>query len=146
MLDLTSGSVLANRYTLKRRLGAGALNETWLASDRMTRASVALKILVDPSSRDILKREWQLSLRLVHAHIVRVFEFSDADEIVFYSQQFIDGPDLGAMSKAPPGDLLPAVAAVADALRYGHARDVVHRDVKADEYGRRHSRPAAGGF
>ena len=132
MLDLTSGSVLANRYTLKRRLGAGALTETWLASDRMTRASVALKILADASKRDILKREWQLSLRLVHAHIVRVFEFSDADDTVFYSQQFIDGPDLGALSKAPPADMLPAIAAVADALRYGHARDVVHRDLKAD--------------
>lgn len=132
MLDLASGSVLANRYTLKRRLGAGTLTETWLASDRLTRASVALKILADASRRDILEREWQLSLRLVHPHIVRVFEFSDADDTVFYSQQFIDGPDLRAVAKAPPAAILPAVAAIADALRYGHARDVVHRDLKAD--------------
>ena len=131
MRDLTSGNVLANRYTLKRRLGAGTLTETWLASDRMTRASVALKILVDPSNRDILKREWQMCLRLVHAHIVRVFEFSDVDDTVFYSQQYLDGPDLGVLAGAAPADFLPAIAAVADALRYAHGRDVVHRDLKA---------------
>ncbi len=131
MRDLTSGNVLANRYTLKQRLGAGTLTETWLASDRMTRASVALKVLVDPSRRDILKREWQICLRLIHAHIVRVFEFSDLDDTVFYSQQYIDGPELGVLSGSPPSDLLPAIAAVADALRYAHGRDVVHRDIKA---------------
>ncbi|MDJ0917791.1 MAG: protein kinase [Woeseiaceae bacterium] len=131
MRDLTSGNVLANRFTLKRRLGAGTLTETWLASDRMTRASVALKLLVDPSNRDILKREWQLSLRLIHAHIVRVFEFNDLDDTVFYSQQYIDGPDLSVLAGAAPADFLPAIAAVADALRYAHGRDVVHRDIKA---------------
>ena len=129
--ELSTGTRLANRYTLTRRLGEGGAAETWLATDRMTRASVAIKILVDDRvTADALRREWQLAIRLMHAHIVRVFEFHD-DEAPFYSLQFIDGPDISILSGASPAESLPPVALIADALRYAHAKGVVHRDVKA---------------
>jgi tetratricopeptide (TPR) repeat protein len=129
--DLSDGTRLANRYTLVRCLGRGGAAETWLATDRITRASVALKILTDARvSAEALRREWQLAIRLMHPHIVRVFEFHE-DEGAFYSLQFIDGPDLGVLAGAPLVDSLPPVALVADALRYAHAKGVVHRDVKA---------------
>ncbi len=79
---------------------------------------------------DALRREWQLAIRLMHAHIVRAFEFHE-DDGAFYSLQFIDGPDIGVLAGASPSDSLPPVALVADALRYAHAKGVVHRDVKA---------------
>jgi tetratricopeptide (TPR) repeat protein len=129
--DLSDGTRLANRYTLVRRLGRGGAAETWLATDRVTRASVALKILVDDRvGADALRREWQLAIRLMHPHIVRVFEFHE-DDGAFYSLQFVDGPDLGALSGAPLADSLPPVALIADALRYAHGKGIVHRDVKA---------------
>ena len=129
--DLSVGTRLANRYTLARRLGRGGAAETWLATDRITGASVALKILVDDRvGADVLRREWQLAIRLMHAHIVRAFEFHE-DDGAFYSLQFVDGPDISALAGAPPADSLPPVALVADALRYAHGKGVVHRDVKA---------------
>lgn len=132
MRELDNGTKLANRYTLIRRLGAGGAAETWLASDRMTRASVALKLLVDDGgATDTLRREWQLSIRLMHAHIVRVFEFHDDPDGSFYSLQFIDGPNISVLCGAPLEDLLPPIALIADALRYAHGKGVVHRDIKA---------------
>ena len=129
--ELDTGTRLANRYTLVRRLGRGGAAETWLATDRITRASVALKILVDDRvGAEVLRHEWQLAIRLMHAHIVRAFEFHEEGG-AFYSLQFIDGPDIGVLSGVPPADALPPVALVADALRYAHAKGVVHRDVKA---------------
>ena len=132
MQDLSKGNELANRFTLVRKLGAGGAAETWLASDRLTRASVALKIL---SSNRItaaeFHKEWQTSIRLMHAHIVRVFEFNDDPEGAFYSLQFIDGPDIGALSGKPAEHILPPIAAIAEALRYAHGKGVVHRDIKA---------------
>ncbi len=129
--DLSDGTRLANRYTLARRLGRGGAAETWLATDRITGASVALKILVDDRvGADALRREWQLAIRLMHAHIVRAFEFHD-DDGAFYSLQFIDGPDISVLAGVPVADSLPPVALIADALRYAHAKGVVHRDVKA---------------
>ena len=129
---LDKGTRLANRYTLARRLGRGGAAETWLATDNITRTSVAIKALTDDRiSTEALKREWQLAIRLMHAHIVRVFEFHDEDESAFYSLQFIDGPDISVLAGAKPDECMPAIALVADALRYAHAKGVVHRDIKA---------------
>lgn len=132
MQDLQKGMELANRYTLVRRLGGGGAAVTWLATDRMTRAQVALKILADDrQSVAGLRKEWQTSIRLMHAHIVRVFEFNDDPQCAFYSLQFIDGADISALAGAPPPHILPPIALVADALRYAHGKGVVHCDVKA---------------
>jgi tetratricopeptide (TPR) repeat protein len=132
MQGLAKGNELASRYTLARKLGAGGAAETWLATDRLTRASVALKILVsDKVSAADFHKEWQTSIRLMHAHIVRVFEFNDDAENPFYSLQFIDGPDISALSGAPLEQTLPPIALLTDALRYAHGKGVVHRDIKS---------------
>ena len=130
--DLQKATELANRYTLVKKLGSGGAAETWLAKDRMTRAQVALKILADERlTIAALRKEWQTSIRLMHAHIVRVFEFNDDPDCAFYTLQFIDGPDISALAGAPLEDLLPPLALIADALRYAHGKGVVHRDIKA---------------
>lgn len=132
MQDLQQGIELASRYTLVRKLGSGGAGETWLADDRLTRASVALKILTNDSvTAADFHKEWQTGIRLMHAHVVRAFEYNDDGDAPFYSLQFIDGPDIGVMSGAPLEDILGTVALIADALRYTHAKGVVHRDIKA---------------
>ncbi len=132
MQDLQQGIELAGRYTLARKLGAGGAAETWLANDRLTRAAVALKVLTsDRVPPAAFHKEWQTGIRLMHAHIVRVFEYGDDDEQPFYSLQFIDGPDISVLAQAPLEHLLPPIALIADALRYAHGKDIVHRDIKA---------------
>lgn len=133
MPDLSKGIELANRYTLVKKLGAGGAAQSWLATDRLTRASVALKLLVsDRAAPESLRKEWQTSIRLMHAHIVRVFEFHEDTDPVFYSLQYIDGPDISVLSGAPLEHVLAPIALIADALRYAHGKGVVHRDIKAD--------------
>lgn len=132
MRDLQQGIELAGRYTLVRKLGTGGAAETWLATDGLTHTAVALKVLVSERVPPaVFHKEWQTGIRLMHAHIVRVFEFGDAAEQPFYSLQFIDGPDISVLAGAPLEDVLPPAALVADALRYAHGKDVVHRDIKA---------------
>ena len=132
MLELSKGTRLADRYTLERPLGGGGEAEAWLATDRLTRADVALKIVrAGGNASKRLRHEWQTNLRLMHAHIVRVFEFHEDGDAAFYSLQFIDGSDVSALSGQTLEDILPPLGLIADALRYSHAREVVHRDIKA---------------
>jgi tetratricopeptide (TPR) repeat protein len=132
MLELSKGIQLAERYTLDRRLGGGGEAQTWLAKDRLTGAEVALKIASrEPGAAERLRSEWQTNIRLMHAHIARVFEFHGDSDNAFYSQQYIDGPDLSELSGQPLDQVLPPIGLIADALRYAHGKGVVHRDIKA---------------
>jgi len=132
MLELSKGILLADRYTLERPLGGGGEAATWLADDRLTRAQVALKIVASGgNASDRLRLEWQTNLRLMHAHIVRAFEFHEDRGAAFYSLQFVDGSTLGALNGQSLANILPAIGLIADALRYAHGKDIVHRDIKA---------------
>lgn len=132
MLELSKGTRLADRYTLERSLGGGGEAEAWLATDRLTRAAVALKIVAAGGNASVrLRQEWQTNLRLMHAHIVRVFEFHEDRGAAFYSLQFVDGSDIGVLNGQTLANILPPLGLIADALRYAHAKDVVHRDIKA---------------
>ena len=136
MRVLEKGAQLADRYTLVRRLGSGGMSEIWLAQDRRTEKSVALKFLLleladNAGYCKLLRKEWQLGSRLMHANIVRVFEYHDDDEGPFYSLQYVGGPDIAALVGEDVEVVLRPIGLIADALRYAHGKNVIHRDIKA---------------
>ncbi len=136
MRVLKEGSRLADRYVLARRLGAGGMSEVWLARDDESGREIALKFLLpdlaaQPGYRDLFRREWQVGSRLMHPHIARVFEYHDDPDGPWYAQQYIGGPEIRAVTGQDSVDALRPIALIADALRYAHAKGVVHRDVKA---------------
>ena len=136
MRELNEGTRLAGRYTLVRHLGAGGMAQTWLANDRQADFSVALKFLDaslagNSAYRDLLHKEWQTGSRLMHAHIVRVFEFHDDPDGAYYSMQYVGGPSIAVLAGGDPAVILRPIGLVADALRYAHGKNVVHRDIKA---------------
>jgi serine/threonine-protein kinase len=136
MRVLKEGTRLAERYTLIRRLGSGGMAEIWLAGDSQTDSQVALKFLAagfteNEAYRDLLRKEWRIGSNLMHAHIVRVFEFHDDPDGAYYSLQYISDVDLSVLCGKSPEDALPPLGLIADALRYAHAKGVVHRDIKA---------------
>ena len=135
MQELREGIRLADRYALIKRIAAGGMAELWLAADDRADANVVLKfpsaeLLSSAGHRELFRKEWQTGSRLMHAHIVRVFEYHD-DDRPFYAQQHIDGPDIGALHAEPLENLLGPIGLVADALRYAHGKGVVHRDITA---------------
>ncbi len=132
MQEISKGTQLADRYTLDRQLGGGGEARTWLAKDRLTGAQVALKIVASNTQAAVrLREEWQTQIRLMHAHIVRVFEFHSEDDFAFYSQQYIDGPDISILAGRPLAEILAPLGLVVDALRYAHGKGIVHRDIKS---------------
>ena len=137
MRILNEGAQLADRYRLIRRLGAGGMSEVWLASDRATDSRIAMKFLAadaaaNESFRARLQREWRIGSRLMHPHIIRVFEFHDDPDGPYFGQQYVGETTIGVLAGQDPLAAMRPVGLIADALRYAHGKDVIHRDIKAD--------------
>ncbi|MEQ8204611.1 MAG: serine/threonine-protein kinase, partial [Woeseia sp.] len=134
MRALTEGTCLSSRYTLMRRIAGGGMADVWLAQDARNDHPLALKILhekfaADTGYPDAFRREWQIASRLMHAHIVRVFDYHDDEERPYFALQYLDGQSISALHGRPLEHILGPAGLIADALRYAHGKDIVHSDI-----------------
>jgi tetratricopeptide (TPR) repeat protein len=135
-------SVGGGRYTLLRQLGRGGMGVVWLARDGDLEEDVALKLLPDEMSADLvalneLKRETSKSRKLSHPNIVRTHDLVQlANEPPFISMEFVDGGMLEAMRLQQPDQIFHWNALkkwflqLCAALEYAHSQKIVHRDLK----------------
>ena len=126
--------VLADRFEILARAGAGGMATVYRARDRATNAIVALKLLGVVSERERFVREAETLANLDHPNIVRYVAHGElADGGMFLAMEWLDGESLAARLKRETlaiDEALDVCARVATALGYAHARGVVHRDVK----------------
>lgn len=143
-MGLTPGSRLG-RYQIIRQLGAGAMGEVYLAEDPQIERRLAIKTVrlenVETTSEEMhrqlrlrLEREAKAAGRLVHPHVVTLFDAGEIDGLFFLAFEYVDGPDLGARSRrGPPLELHEIVRIAreaASALDAAHRVGIVHRDIK----------------
>src|SRR3989442_3002022 len=131
---------LAGRYTLVRELGRGGMATVYLGTDVKLGRGVAIKLLA-PATRaylgsDRFQREVLLAAQLSHPHIVPLFEADEADGLLFYVMEYVEGESLRQrLSRHGPlsvDDAVRIAAEVGDALPYAHENGVIHRDVKPE--------------
>src|SRR5947208_3564350 len=89
---------LAGRYTLVRELGRGGMATVYLGTDVKLGRGVAIKLLA-PATRaylgsDRFQREVLLAAQLSHPHIVPLFEADEADGLLFYVMEYVEGESL----------------------------------------------------
>jgi len=131
---------LAGRYTLVRELGRGGMATVYLGTDVKLGRGVAIKLLA-PATRaylgsDRFQREVLLAAQLSHPHIVPLFEADEADGLLFYVMEYVEGESLRErLSRHGPlavDDAVRMAAEVGDALQYAHENGVIHRDIKPE--------------
>src|SRR2546425_3109508 len=89
---------LAGRYTLVRELGQGGMATVYLATDVKLGRQVAIKAL-PPSTRSFLgsgrfQREVLTAAQLSHPRIVPLFEADEAEGILYYMMEYVEGESL----------------------------------------------------
>src|SRR3954462_7165681 len=81
--NLPGSSLLAGRYRLVERLGAGGMAVVWRGFDEVLGRQVAVKVLPaassdDPVFRRRLRTEAQAAARLSHPHITNVYDYGES--------------------------------------------------------------------
>src|SRR3954466_8564794 len=84
--DLPGSSLLAGRYRLVERLGAGGMSVVWRGFDEVLGRQVAVKVLppsssADPAFRRRLRAEAQAAARLSHPNITNVYDYGEATTV-----------------------------------------------------------------
>lgn len=125
-------------YRLQARLGAGGMNEVWLAWDDAHERDVALKILHDRPSEAVARRferEAEALRALSSPHTVRVLDFGASDDGVrFLAMERLVGIDLERLVREggpmPPARAVHLARQACSSLGEAHRAGIVHRDVK----------------
>lgn len=134
------GELIAGRYRLDERLGAGAMGQVWLAQDELLHRKVAIKRLLfdaavtEPADLERAMREARLASRLNHPHAVAVYDLLLETGRPVLVMEYVSGRTLaqrirdhGPLSHHEAATL---VGQVAEALAAAHQLDIVHRDIK----------------
>ena len=135
--------LIAGRYRLVNRVGAGGMGVVWEAWDERLQRRVAAKLVQLPPGLSTdeaaiankrAMREARISARLHHRHAVAVFDVVDDDGQPCLIMQFLPSITLAEVLREV-GSLQPREAAqvgaqIASALAAAHELGIVHRDVK----------------
>ncbi len=143
------GKVLpdTDRYSIRRRLGAGGMGVVYEAFDRERNQMVALKTLrwADADAVYRFKREFRSLLDVRHPNLVTLYEMSARDDEWFFTMECVDGVDFltyvtsGRPDATPDSDertssqihkLRACLTQLAQGLFTLHRAGKVHRDIK----------------
>ncbi|MFF3070201.1 serine/threonine-protein kinase [Kitasatospora sp. NPDC057904] len=138
------GAIVAGRYRLAKRLGAGGFGRVWQAHDLVLRVDVAIKeVWLAPSMSGAeqgerikrAEREARSAARLRdHPHVVAVHDVVVDGGTPWMVMQLVSGRSLAdrldAEGPLSVQEAARVAAGVLSALGAAHAWQIVHRDVK----------------
>ena len=134
--EIQPGVVLADRFRVHGRLGAGGAATVFVAEDCVLCRDVAIKRLhAEGSEADVrrFRREARLGASLTHPNLVTIFDTLSGEDGVLIVMEYVRGrplSELVASEGMDPRRLLEILRPVASAIDYAHEHGVVHRDVK----------------
>jgi eukaryotic-like serine/threonine-protein kinase len=139
---MLASRIIAERYEIRRLLGAGGMGQVYLAFDQLLRRPVALKLFSlgsSPNAAEAFLREARLAARLSHPNVVVVHDVGTADGHAFIAMEYVEGESLAELVEKPQPwpSVLGMAREVLKGLAYAHGRGVVHRDIKPSNLIRR---------
>ena len=125
-------------YDIIAPLGEGGMGTVWRAVQVSTCREVALKVLGkgvfgSEKARARFEREVELTARLQHPNIARIYDRGAHNGICYYAMELIEGVPLDRYAEEnclPQREILSLMFAVCQAVQHAHERGIIHRDLK----------------
>lgn len=120
-------------------IGVGGMSAVYLVRRVADGDALAIKVMSPPNEdhEDVARRfveEAETMARLVHPHIVPVYEFGQTSGgHLFIVMEYVDGADLHRVIHAGgvnPGNAHGLIRQLCEAVQYAHDQGIAHRDIK----------------
>jgi serine/threonine protein kinase len=138
---MATPTLVAGRYRIDRRLGAGGMSTVFEATDTVLERAVAVKLLAEHLAQDEafvarFRREALAAARLQHPNVVQVYDSGEDPETSrhYIVMEYVDGPSCADLLRDHKtlgvDETVQIVRDACHGLDYAHRSGVVHRDVK----------------
>ncbi len=127
-------------YHIEGEIRHGGIGTIYKAKEIKTGQFVAIKTLLsqgtnDPYKVDIFQRELNIVHQLRHKHIVRFFEYGEAEGTFYFVFEFVDGMDLAKFIHSKGGrvsvnEAAPILLGTLDGLTYAHHAKIIAQDTE----------------
>ncbi len=125
-------------YELLEEIARGGMGVVWKARQVSLNRLVAVKmlragVLAGKDEVERFLREAEAAANLQHPHIVAIHEVGEHEGRHYFSMDYVEGQDLGALVRQGPLSAERAaryVKIVAEAIHFAHQRGTLHRDLK----------------
>lgn len=126
-------------YRMKRKLGAGAMAQVFLAKQISLDRYVAIKVLPKKFSTNAnfierFHQEGRAAAKLNHPNIVQAYDVGQIADTHYFVMEYVDGHTvydaIAKHKRYPERDAIDIILQIADALQHAHDKKFVHRDVK----------------
>ena len=138
-MDLTPGAVIAGRYRVDHKVGAGGMGEVWAGEHRLVGSRVAIKTLLAAAALNHevvarFKREAYILGKIRSDHVARVVDFV-ADDVygLVLVMELVEGEALNRVLQEKMltvEETIELGCDIASALCDLHHAHIVHRDLK----------------
>jgi eukaryotic-like serine/threonine-protein kinase len=136
-MRLEAETLVAGRYRLLGKIGAGGMADVWCAEDTMLDRRVALKFLHDRFAQDEqfverFRREASAAAGLQHPNVVGVFDRGTYEDSHYIAMEYVEGASLNDLIQRglSVGEAVEIVRQVLAGARYAHEHGIIHRDLK----------------
>ncbi len=147
--EISSGTLIDNRYTIQKLLGQGGLGRTYLAFDtRRFNEACVLKEFAPIGTgangleqcRNLFKREAKILHQLQHPQIPRFLACFEGDGRLFLVQEYVDGQTYSCLLREvqrqgrnfSQDEVINWLKKLLPVLEYIHQHNIIHRDISPD--------------
>ncbi len=142
-IQSSKGLTKVGKYDVISVLGEGATSTVYLCRDSFLNRDVAVKVVAQSALKDLgsgklmqrlFTTEASLAGKLVHPHIVQIFDAAADDDHAYIVMEYVEGGTLQRFTKPDNllgiGDVIELIYKCARALDYASQEGVIHRDIK----------------
>ena len=125
-------------YRLIEKIGSGGMGDVYKAFNAALNRTAAIKILHQKNMGERFKNEAYIQSSVTHPNIARLYEYLVTGETACIIMEYVEGDSLdvylhrkGKLSSEETEHIIKQIAA---ALAYLHSRDILHRDIKPQNF------------